>query len=77
MIAGGGSSCDALEVAAADEPCAGSDFDAGVAMLGRRGGGLEWNDGGPRLRMEKADGRRSYPGRECQWMRKWRHRHKS
>ena len=59
MSAGGGSSCDALEVVAEDEPCAGSDFDAGVAMLGHRGGRVEWNDGGPRLRVEKADGRRT------------------
>ena len=59
MIAGGGSSCDALEVVAEDEPCAGSDFDAGDAMVGRRGGGVEWNDGGPQLRVEKGDGRRT------------------
>jgi len=57
MLAGGGTSCDALEDAE-DEPDAGSGFDVGVAMLGRRGGGGEWNDGGPRLRVEKAGGRR-------------------
>ena len=59
MIAGVGSSCDVLEVATEDKPCAGSDFDAGVAMVGRRGGGVEWNDGGSQLRVEKADGRRT------------------
>ena len=58
MLAGGGASCDALEVVAEDEPGVGSGLDAGVAILGRRGGGVEWNDGGPRLRVEKAGGRR-------------------
>jgi len=57
MLAGGGTSCGALEVVAEDEPDAGSGFDVGVAMLGRRGGGVKWNDGGPRLRVEKAGGR--------------------
>jgi len=57
MLAGGGASGDALEVVAVDEPDAGSGFDVGVAILGRRGGGGEWNDGGPRLRVEKAGGR--------------------
>ena len=56
MLAGGGASGDALEDAE-DEPGVGSGFDAGVAILGRRGGGVKWNDGGPRLRVEKAGGR--------------------